>query len=493
MPAHIREVAVHRTTNLEEYANLDHREAVILAIQELGREVTELLHTRRVFMVNSTETGGGVAEMMPRLVSLLNDVGVDMRWLVLEPDSSAFFDVTKGLHNMIHGAEGFTDVKQAKEVYDAVSREGAASLQRIVDPMDILAIHDPQPCGMLTYLPETYSHAIWRCHIGVTFQNEHTRTAWELLEPHLARYSRTLFSVDRYIPDMVRPKSSVLTPCIDAMSHKNRSLRPYKIAGVLRSAGLVEGPEVDEWARFAATAERYEDGKWVHAPIRDILHGPIVLQVSRFDRLKGFQHLIPAFVRLQETATEKIAHLKIDHDRAKSEIARSLLLLAGPDPSAVADDPEAAEVLDAMCAQHDELPRDIAARVHLLRLPMQDTKQNALIVNALQRLATIVVQNSIQEGFGLTVTEALWKGAPVVASNVGGISVQIRPGTDGVLVDDPADVDGLADALLHLLVDPRKLALMGQAGRKRVMDNFLILQLAKRWLEELRALLTSET
>jgi trehalose synthase len=172
-----------------------------------------------------------------------------------------------------------------------------------------------------------------------------------------------------------------------------------------------------------------------------------------------------------------------------SELEGVELVLAGPDPDDLPYNATGKAVLKELAERHSALPPEIAKRVHVLRLPMRDRKENGLIVNALQRLATVVVQNSLQHGFGLTVTEALWKGAPVVASGVGGIGHQIRSGIDGTLFDDPSDPESVASAILEVLADPRAAEARSRSGRKRVEENFLIVQYLRTLIEEFDSLL----
>lgn len=489
MGATIQEIPLRRTIELGLYRDLDHLEPLIEQLRSLGRRVSLGLGTNRVWMLNSTASGGGVAEMMPRVCSILADLGVDTRWLVLDPGRPDFFTVTKRLHNMLHGeTERFEDTG-SRAIYERVSEEGARALHR-VQPGDVLVVHDPQPAGVLRFMRETVcSRSIWRCHIGVSESNENTRSAWNFLDSFLEPYKRMLFSAYAYIPEKWLEKSGELHPGIDPLAHKNRSLRPYKLIGILRSAGLVDGPEVPPWARFKAEAQRFREGAWVSEPIPDLLHVPLILQVSRFDRLKGFQYLIPAFERLADVCNERALHVRADSERVRNELSRAALLLAGPDPAGVADDPQSSEVLEGLCRQQAALPPDVRTRVHILRLPMVDVKENALIVNCLQRIAAVVVQNSIKEGFGLTASEALWKGAPVVASNVGGLAVQIRHGTDGRLVGDPTSVHQLSEAILRMLTYPLEAENMGRSGRQRVREHFMVLIQVRRWLEELAAVI----
>jgi len=486
MAVHLREIHLKRLHRLPLFEGVDHLGDELERIRRLGREVAASLGRGRVWMLNSTASGGGVAEMMPTLVDLLREVGIDARWLVLECDEPEFFRTTKALHNMLHGAGGRLDAPAARAVYNHVSRDAAAEL-RHVGHGDILIIHDPQPAGIAAHLrQEQRPHLIWRCHIGTHERTEATQAAWDFLAEYLAPYDRCIFSAEPYIPAQLAPRSGIIYPGIDPLSHKNRFLRPYKLAGILRAAALVEGPPIPDWARFPAPALRYLRGGWEPSPVPGLFYAPMMLQVSRFDSLKGFQHLMPAFSRLAEIATERALRHRGNPARATWELEHSQLVLAGPDPTGVADDPEANEMLGRLCAQHDALPPPIRDRVHLLRLPMVDAKSNALIVNALQRIASLVVQLSVKEGFGLTVTEAMWKRTPVVASNVGGLAIQIRHGVDGLLVDDPEDATAVAERMIEATCAAGESEVRARSAKTRVHDHFLILGQVERWLNEIQ-------
>lgn len=484
MTARVRAIDLGLRPSLEDHGLVEGEAALVAALIARGRALDERLGTRRVWMVNSTASGGGVAEMLPHTCRLLRELGLDARWLVLEPDDSQFFTVTKALHRLLHGKEPGVPIDDgAAACFRRVSLEGARALVGHLEPGDIVVVHDPQPAGLGALLPpELDVRLVWRCHIGTPYGNEHTEQGWRFLEPWLPSYRRHLFTSERYVPPTLKATSGVVTPAIDPLSHKNRELSTYKLLGILRSAGLV-ADHVPEWTRFAAPAARWDAGRFVVAPLPCMLWCPVILQVSRFDELKGFHRLLGAFRVLVERGPERARSLRVAHDRAADELGRSILVLAGPDPIGVADDPEAASVLADLCRQRDALPPDIAARVHILKLPMVDAKQNALIVNALQRLASVVVQPSIEEGFGLTVTEAMWKGSPVVGTNVGGIGQQIRPGVDGYLVDEPASVDAIADAILAAIVLVKQTERMARSARRHVAQHFLSLREVMQWLD----------
>lgn len=489
----IRHIEVPQTTPIESYRPFEGPSFNVQDLIVLGREVASEIGPRKVWMLNSTGLGGGVAEMMPRLCSLLTGLGVDVRWIVLEPEDPRFFVATKALHNMIHGLSGAVPTPELAATYDATSREGAAALRTLVNHDDVLVVHDPQPLGLARYLPADHRpRLIWRCHIGTSDRNAVAQEAWRFLGPYLDCYERLLFSSESFIPDELFAKSGVLLPSIDPLSHKNRSLRSYKLIGILRSAGLAPGPAIAEWARFEHTAQRFIDGQWEARPIDDLLYVPVILQVSRFDRLKGFHHLIPAFAQLLQNFPERVARMRVDSARANAELERTVMILAGADPSGVVDDPEAATVLKELCDLYQKQSPDVRRRLHLVKLPMENVKQNALAVNALQRQASLIMQMSLQEGFGLTVTEALWKGIPVVASSVGGLALQIRSGVDGFLVHDPTDECGLGEMMLLMLAYTRQAEKMAASAHARVREHFLVTNQVKGWLQELKGLLAKE-
>ncbi|HEY0840962.1 MAG TPA: glycosyl transferase family 1, partial [Vulgatibacter sp.] len=217
------------------YRNLDHFDRMVTDLHELGSQVSRLMGRSRAWMVSSTATGGGVAEVMPRTCSFLNDLGVDTRWMVLEPGDPEFFPITKRLHNMLHGSPGGPDLPEARMIYDRVSAEAADDMGQ-VEGGDLVVIHDPQPAGIAVHLRRREPGRLaWRCHVGVPYRNASTEEAWTFLRPYLGIYDRLLFTRSSYVPEEWLARSGELCPGIDPYSHKNRPLRPYKLLGVLRS------------------------------------------------------------------------------------------------------------------------------------------------------------------------------------------------------------------------------------------------------------------
>jgi trehalose synthase len=416
-----------------------------------------LLAGRVVWNVNSTAYGGGVAEMLHSLVGYARATNVDARWLVLggEPD---FFRVTKRLHNRLHGAvgDGGPLGEHERTIYERTSAAGAARLAEVVRTGDIVILHDPQTAGLAASLVETGASVIWRTHIGVDHPNGDTRDAWDFLLPYVRPADAYVFSRLEYVWDELDPaRITVIAPSIDPFSPKNQELAQPNVTAILGRSGLLPPAEgMPTFTRSDGTPGRVDSACELIEAQPLAAETPLVTQVSRWDRLKDPLGVMEAFVRHILPASE--CHL----------------VLAGPDSAAVADDPEGADVLRLCVDRWESLAPEARERIHLAMLPMRDAEENAAIVNALQRWSTVIVQKSVAEGFGLTVTEAMWKGRPVVASRVGGIQDQIADGESGVLVD-PADFASFGAAVLRLIGDPRLARQMGEAARERVREQFL--------------------
>ena len=319
---------------------------------------------------------------------------------------------------------------------------------------------------MIEPLVEAGAVVIWRCHIGHEEPNELVEDAWRFLLPYIGRAHAYVFSRPDYVPNELQngaeDRVTIIRPSIDAFSAKNQELDDATVRTILVHTGLIEGPLPARPSYRFMRADGSPDRVTRHADI--VRSGratewdvPLVVQVSRWDPLKDMHGVMCGFARLVN-----------GHAPANAE-----LLLAGPNVNAVADDPEGPAVFAEVLNAWYHLPAEARDRIHLAMLPMTDVDENAVIVNALQRHATIVVQKSVYEGFGLTVAEAMWKGRPVVASRVGGIQDQIVHGESGVLVDDPADLDAFAQALRELLCDPDRARRLGAAAERRAREEFL--------------------
>jgi trehalose synthase len=477
-------IELRKTILLDDYAAFAH---LARAVQELRAEAATLaprLKGRSVWMVNSAAHGGGVAEMLPMQVLLLRELGVAANWAVISSDQPDFFRLTKRLHNLIHGVGSPQLGPAEKALYESVGRAQAAELRTQVKPDDILIIHDPQPLGVGALLKKELNlRAVWRCHIGLDEHNTATRAAWTFLKPYAEMFDHAVFSAPEYIPDYLAGRASIIHPAIDPLSHKNRQLHPHKLTGILCNSGLTETDAPILTSPFPAHAQRLQlDGTFGSASRPDkigLLFRPVVTQVSRWDRLKGFRPLLEGFVRYKACPIASVNHAHVRHNR-RQQIVR--LVVAGPDPGSIQDDPEAQEVLAELCDYYRSLPANCQKDIVLLTLPMESRKHNALMVNALQRCSTLVVQNSLREGFGLTATEAMWKSVPVLGTHACGLRQQIRDGVDGRLVRSPEDPDEIAEALHAMLHSPQMLETLGRNAQLRVHNEFLIFSQLSRWL-----------
>ena len=376
-------------------------------IEEL-RALAKPLRGRSIEMINSTAVGGGVAEILNRLVPLAEELDLAIRWDVMK-GAEEFFDVTKSFHNALHG-EPYQVKSEDFEVFLSYNEKNRATL-----PLDaeFMVIHDPQPAALIDGRPSGSNHWVWRCHIDLSHPN---RAVWDFLEKFVSRYDGAMFSSPEFSRQLSIPQY-LFYPAIDPLSEKNCPLEPEFIEQVLR--------------RYQIDPQR-----------------PILTQISRFDRLKDPVGVIRAY-------------------RIVKRYFDCQLVLAGGSAS---DDPEGALVLKDVlrAAEHDP-------DIKILELPAWAP----LEVNALQRASTVVVQKSLREGFGLTVSEALWTKKPVVASAVGGIPTQIIHKHTGLLAHS---IEGTAYQIRFLLSHPEIAAKLGEHGHEHVKENFLITQKLKRYL-----------
>lgn len=496
MGIEIREIKISHTLGLDHYRGLEGLEEGFEEVAGLGSEIAESFGAHRVWMLGLAENGSSESEMIPALCRLMSDSGVDCRWMVIECDDERFYDSVQILADMLRGEDGpdpegeERGLEERTPIYDGVLEETADELQRHLDPRDVVVVHGAALAGLARFLPESYhGRLIWISQDGGGRQSAASKQAWSFLRPYLEPYARCLFAERRFIPSFLRDRSGVVTPGIDPLSHKNRLLRPYKLTGVLRSAGLIERPQVAEWAEFEGQIEVLRGNSWKREPLLNLMYRPLIVQVARFERMKGFTELIDGFHHLLKVYPERVRHLKVDEARISEELDEAELVLAGPDPERLPYSPRGKAALRALAERHSALPPEVAKRVHVLKLPLDSRKENALVVNALQRLAAVYVQCSLDHGFGLTVLEALWKGVPVVASDVGGIGHQLRDGVDGTLIEDPRDPESVATAILQAFADRRSADVLSRSGQKRVADSYLILQHVRAFLVEIEGVL----
>jgi len=409
----------------------------------------DLLGGATVWHVNSTAAGGGVSEMLQSVLSYPAAAGIRVRWIVIER-----------LHHLLHGSAGDGGQLGDEEhrLYERTIGPEERPLTTLVRAGDLVVLHDPQVLGLARCLSVRGATVIWSCHVGADEPNHETRRAWEFLLPYLTPTAAQTFTRAQYRWETLDPaRVAVIPPCIDAFATKNKRLDDTAVGEILNAAGLVRDPQAGESAEFprqdGSTGRVRNRVRMVQdAPLDP--EAPIVCQISRWDPLKDHAGVMRAFAAC-----------------VPPELGAQLVL-AGPSPDSVDDDPESKETLAEIVATRDDLPPERRQRVHICSVPMDDLEENAAIINALQRRSGVIVQKSLAEGFGLTVAEAMWKGTPTIGSRVGGIQDQIESGESGLLVDPRSD-DELGSAIESLLSKPAAAAEMAENARQRVAERYL--------------------
>lgn len=385
-------------------------------ISVLFKESTPL-RGKRILNVNSTFTGGGVAEMLWSTVPLMNDLGIEYGWRVIH-GTADFFPITKKWHNALQG-EDVSVSEHEKSIYTGIN-ELFSRFTHIKH--DVMIVHDPQPLPLVSFYPKRQPW-VWRCHIDLSEPNE---KAWDYVKKFILRYDNTVFSADKFAQSDLPNEKSLIAPAIDPLTMKNREVERSKRVRALEDHGI----QLDK---------------------------PILSQVSRFDKWKDPLGVLKVF------------------EKVKESVDAQLVLLGAP----ASDDPEGQEIFR-------KLKRKIKGMEDVTII----NKHSELLVNAIQSLSDVVIQKSKREGFGLTVTEALWKGTPVVASDVGGIPLQVIDEETGFLCD-PGDYECFAKRIVRLMEDGSLRKEIGQNGKEHVKNNFLITRLMLEWIQQIKAILRS--
>lgn len=377
----------------------DYREVAPPGTVDLLHRLSEKVKGRSLLNINSTRFGGGVAEILTRLVPLLNELGVKATWEVIQGNDE-FFAVTKSFHNALQGREQEIS-ERMYQAYVEVNRENA---KHLLFEADMILVHDPQPAALIEYGPRV-GKWVWRCHLDIS---QPMRRVWRFLRNYVVKYDAAIFSLPTFAQKLPIPQF-VMYPSIDPLSDKNRELGRREVNKILDRLGIPRDK-------------------------------PTLVQVSRFDQFKDPVGVIKAYRIVKK------------HNDCR-------LILAG---GLAADDPEGKAVLDEVKEFAGQDPD-----IHVLELPPNSNIE----INALQRAATIVIQKSTKEGFGLTVSEAMWKGKPVIGGDAGGITVQILYYLTGYTV---SSVEGAAFRIRYLLNNPQVARKMGEDAKEHVRRNFLI-------------------
>lgn len=393
----------------------------------LGSDIINQLHQTvvplkgiKIVHINSTKEGGGVAEILFKMVPFTNALGLETAWEVIH-GNEAFYRTTKLMHNLLQGMRGSLPTSLALAHYETINQANAERFKELLESADIVFIHDPQPLPLIMHFPNRKGKWIWRCHIDVTYS---PRTLWKYLRTFIDKYDASIFSIEDFVRPLPHP-IYLIPPSIDPLSEKNIPLEESEVASVYES--------------FKIDRER-----------------PVVMQVSRFDPFKDPLGVIQAY------------------RMAKKHFPSLQLVLAGG--GGAVDDPESKDILEEILNFANNDPD-----IYVLNLP-----PSPRTINCLQQGANIILQKSTREGFGLTVTEALWKAKAVIGGNTGGIRLQVFDHYTGFLINTP---EGAALRIRQLLQDPQLSAELGAQGKKLVKHNFLITRHLREYLTMIASLL----
>jgi len=370
--------------------------------------LADRLQGKKIKNINSTAVGGGVAEILNRMIPFMKELGIDASWDVIKGGDD-FFVVTKKFHNALHGRTE----EISKSEYEGFIEVGRENMKSMDLSADILFIHDPQPIVLIEKKKELANKWIWRCHIDVS---NPMPSLWDFLSPYIEQYDSSVFSSSTFAKQLSIPQY-LISPSIDPLSDKNRDLTQEEIDAVLH--------------RLKIKSDK-----------------PIITQISRFDYLK-----------------DPVGVIKV-YQLVKKYVDCQLILAGG----GASDDPEGAQVLEEVYAAAGDDPD-----IHVLLLP----NGSDIEINALQRASAVVMQKSLKEGFGLTVSEALWKERPMVASSVGGIVLQIAHKFSGLLSHS---IEGTARYVKQILNDPEYGARLGKNAKEHVRNNYLLTRQLKEYL-----------
>ena len=435
------------------------------AIKAADRRAKELFEGRVLWSV-SARSRGGITELLESETAYARGAGIDARWQVIAA-SADFFRLARRLHNDLHGegadAAGYGDSERA--LYEETLRPQARELSERVTPGDVVVLHDPQTLGMIDAVKGAGAHVIWRCHVGADVPNEHARRAWRFLDQYARRADAYVFSRLQFVwQSLDHAKAFVILPSLNPLSPKNQELSPGSVDQILAVTGIESGTAADgtTFVRVDGSPGRVDRRADLAGTAPIDPGAQVVLQVSHWNRLKDPAGVVDWFAKL--VAPHCDAHL----------------VLAGPEVAAIPDEPEATSVFEDTLRRWRNLDAGARARVHLVTVPAADPEEAAAVINALQRRAAVVVQNSRGEGFGMTVLEAMWKRRPVVCTRVGGLQEQVVDGATG-FVRDFDDGRGAADATLALLGNLDLRERFGTAGHERVREHFLLPREINEW------------
>lgn len=433
----------------------------LATLQHVAPSVRAAMQGRTVWNIAPVGLVGGAHDMVRSNLSGVGALGVDTAWVTIDTEPE-FLATRRELSRLLYGMPGAQRPLDHVSCnhYEKVLAAEAQQFAHVIRPGDITLLHDPATAGLAEALQKMGAKVVWRFHGGTKHRNEHTAQGWEFLRPYLAFCDRILVSVKGYGPPWAHQDIvTVMAPSIDGSSTRNRPMTNQDVQDTLTRANLAHCGRADRHVDFVradgtiGAVRRHYDlvlGGQTIDP-----NAPLVLQVNRWDQLKDVPGVMRGFagmVGLDPAPHLAVVGPTIGDSHRQEEAARSF----------------------AECEKlWHQLPQGVRHRIHLIRMPQDDPEETSYLINALQHHATIVVQKSLAEGFGLAITEALWKSKPVVVSGVGGLAEQVHHDITGLVVDDATDLAGFSTSVATLLTDPQRAARLGAAGRERVREHYL--------------------
>jgi trehalose synthase len=391
------------------------------------KKMAEVLLDKKWAHVNSTFSGGGVAEMLKSVVPIAKGLGIDTKWYCIEGEND-FYSITKRFHNIIQGVDQEFTLDDLFETYIKTNK---ANFEDKVISEDFTVVHDPQPCASIVH-GKYESKMVWRCHIDTSEANE---MIWNFLLPYINNYDSVVFSMKEFVKRGIKKPVYQIAPAIDPLTRKNKQ----------RSLKDEKDTLNDLFKEYGIDPER-----------------PIILAVSRYDIHKNQKTIVQSFKKLKK-------------DKSVKNLNPQLIIVG----NSASDDPEGEEIYEHILKEIDG-DKDI--------YPLLNIHNNDESIGALMKLATLFIHISTKEGFGLVVTEALWQGTPVIGSNVGGIVLQVIPAKTGYLVE-PFDIEKIVTFAKHILLNKEEHDKLGIQAIEHVRENFLITSLVERYIKLMRFML----
>lgn len=477
--------------SLQDYEAIPGLSPALAELRNEAEQTAQHFAGRRLCLLSGDDARGALVENIPRQVALLRACGLHTEWLRVSTKPGQT-QLHRRLHNLILGdsrSNTVLDEKDSQQFAEAAN-DSASALAPLLRRDDILMCHGVGTAGIGAALKAQLGlNILWRNVGGLDDRTPATRSAWSFLKPHLTAYDRGLFTCAQYIPQYFTNRAWLLPPSVDPLSTRNRELSLHQIIAILTAAGVLPTHPQVLHEPFAAPVLRLnQKGQWRRPEDMELLYRPMVTQISQWDYLDGLLPLMQGFAALRQGPESRRISEMGEHQRQSLQRARLVLLT--PDREFAKKDSSQGEGYQELVEAYRQLDPEVAQDICLLSLPRQNSdQQQAQLVNALQRLSSIVVQNAVAEGFGLGLTEAAYKRIPVLAGATSGARLQIRHKIDGYLCQLPEDPRTVAKSIVRLFADEEGRRKRAVSAQRRVLGEFLIISELRKILRLLSELL----